>query len=243
MKHWISCLVGFTAMLLTVASNIPAQEATSRAPAETRGRGRGGPPLAVQAAPFETATLPKGDAEKRILDSLNEIDQTQGRMMNVPVQDGRLLRLLAETIQARTVVEIGTSNGVSALWLSMALQKTGGKLITHEIDRQRAALARKNFATAGVAHIVTVVEGDAHETITRLEGPVDMVFIDAEKEGYLDYLKKVLPLVRPGGLVLAHNMTARAARGDFAKEITSNPELETILYMQGRGMSVSLKKM
>ena len=60
---------------------------------------------------------------------------------------------------------------------------------------------------------------------------------------YLDYLQKVLPLVRPGGLVLAHNMTARMASTDFAKAITTNPNLETILYMQGRGMSVSMKKL
>ncbi|MHC4400949.1 MAG: O-methyltransferase [Planctomycetota bacterium] len=177
------------------------------------------------------------------MDSLDEIGRTQGRMMNVPVQDGRLLRLMAETINAKTVVEIGTSNGISAIWLSAALRKTGGKLITHEIDKERAALARENFAKAGVAEIVTVVEGDAHETVTRLKGPIDMVFIDAEKEGYSDYLKKVLPLVRPGGLVLAHNMTARMASTDFAKEITTNPNLETILYMQGRGMSVSMKKL
>ena len=116
-------------------------------------------------------------------------------------------------------------------------------MITLEIDQQRAALARENFAKAGVADCVTVVEGDAHETISRLKGPVDMVFIDAEKDGYPDYLKKVLPLVRPGGLVLAHNISARTAGTDFVKEITTNPDLETILYMQGRGMSVSLKKL
>jgi predicted O-methyltransferase YrrM len=228
---------------LAIASSVSAQQPGSRPPAERRGRGRGGPPAAGQAAPFDTATVPKDDAEKKILDSLDEITRTQGRMMNVPVQDGRLLRLLAETINAKTVVEIGTSNGISAIWLSVALRKTGGKLITHEIDKKRAALARQNFAKAGVAEIVTVVEGDAHETISRLKGPIDMVFIDAEKEGYLDYLKKVLPLVRPGGLVAAHNITARAARTDFVKEITTNPDLETVLYMQGRGMSVSMKKL
>ena len=141
------------------------------------------------------------------------------------------------------MVEIGTSNGISAIWLAAALRKTGGKLITHEIDPQRAALARENFVKAGVADIVTVVEGNAHETLSRLTGPVDMVFIDAEKEGYLDYLNQVLPLVRPGGLVLAHNMTMRTVREDFAKAITTNPELETLLYMQGGGMSVSLKKL
>ena len=70
-----------------------------------------------------------------------------------------------------------------------------------------------------------------------------MVFIDAEKDGYFDYLMRVLPLVRPGGLILAHNMTARMASSDFTKEISTNPDLETILYMQGGGMSVSLKKL
>jgi predicted O-methyltransferase YrrM len=76
-------------------------------------------------------------------------------------------------------------------------------VLLYAMSNWQSALARKNFAKAGVAGIVTVVEGDAHEMISRLKGPVDMVFIDAEKEGYLDYLKKVLPLVRPGGLVPA----------------------------------------
>ena len=240
MKRQRACFVGCTVALLAIVSGVSAQEVNPRTRAE--GRGRGGPPGVGQTAPFETATIPKDDAEKKILDTLGEITRTQGRMMNVPVQDGRLLRLLAESIDAKTVVEIGTSNGISAIWLCTALRKTGGKLITHEIDGQRAALARKNFAKAGVADMVTVVEGDAHKTISRLQGPIDMVFIDAEKDGYLDYLKKVLPLVRPGGLVTAHNISARSAGTDFVKEITTNRDLETILYMQGRGMSVSLKK-
>jgi len=241
MKCQIACVAGWTVVLLAIASSVPAQEAGPRSRAE--GRGRGGPPVAGRAEPFETATIPKDDAEKKILDTLEDISRTQGPMMNVPVQDGRLLRLLAESIQAKTVVEIGTSNGISAIWLSTALRKTGGKLITHEIDQRRAALARENLAKAGVADIVTVVEGNAHETVSRLKGPIDMVFIDAEKEGYLDYLKKVLPLVRPGGLVTAHNISTRSVGTDFVKAITSDPALETILYMQGRGMSVSLKKM
>jgi len=239
MTHRIACFAGCTAVLLAIASSVLAQDAGPRPP---RGPGRGGPPRAGQAAPFETKTIPNDDDEKRILDALEEINRTQGRMLNVPVQDGRLLRLLAQSINAKTVVEIGTSNGISAIWLAAGLQKTGGKLITHEIDPDRAALARKNFATAGVAEIVTVVEGNAHETVSRLKGPIDMVFIDAEKEGYLDYLKQVLPLVRPGGLILAHNMNARMARADFVEAITTDSNLETIVYMQGAGMSVSLKK-
>jgi predicted O-methyltransferase YrrM len=163
-------------------------------------------------------------------------------MLNVPTTDGRLLRLLAETIGAKSVVEFGTSNGISAIWIGLALRKTGGKLITHEIDKERAALARENFSSAGVADLVTVVEGNAHETASKLTGPIDMVFIDADKEGYLDYLKKTLPLVRPGGLILAHNMNPRMADSAFLKAITENPELETLFYPNGGGMSVTLKK-
>ncbi|MBN2473257.1 MAG: O-methyltransferase [Pirellulales bacterium] len=243
MRQRFVCLAGCAAVFWAIVSSLPAQERGPQPPPEGGRRMRGGPPGAGQAAPFQAATVPKDDAEKKILDCLEEINRTQGRMMNVPAADGRLLRLLAETTGAKTVVEIGTSNGISAIWISMGLRKTGGKLITHELDQGRAALARENFVKAGVADIVTVVEGNAHETLSRLKGPVDMVFIDAEKEGYLDYLEQVLPLVRPGGLVLAHNMTARMARADFAEAIRTDPNLETILYMQGGGMSVSLKKM
>jgi len=208
-------------------------------PEGRRGMGPAGP---GQSAMFDSKPLAKDDAERQILETVQDIAQKQGRRMNVPTTDGRLLRLMAETIGAKTVVEIGTSNGISAIWMGLALQKTGGKLITHEIDPDTAALARKNFAAAGVADIVTVVEGDAHETVSKLTGPIDLVFIDADKEGYLDYLQKLLPLVRPGGLVLAHNMHPRMAYAAFVKAITTNPDLETLFYMEGGGMSVSMKK-
>ena len=125
----------------------------------------------------------------------------------------------------------------------MGLQTTGGKLITHEIDPQMAALARENFKRAGVEQIVTVVEGDAHETVTRLQGPIDILFIDADKAGYPDYLNKLLPLVRPGGLILADNVSRPSPSPDFIKAITTNPNLETVfLNMQSTGISLTIKK-
>jgi caffeoyl-CoA O-methyltransferase len=190
----------------------------------------------------EGAALPKDDAERKILQAIEDITQKQGRRMNVPTTDGRLLRLLAESIGAKTVVEFGTSNGISSIWLSLALRKTGGKVITHEINPDTAALARENFKTAGVADFVTVVEGDAHQKVSELKGPIDMVFIDADKEGYLDYFKKTLPLVRPGGLILAHNMTPRMANPEFLKAITTSPDVETLFYLEGGGLAVTLKK-
>ena len=197
---------------------------------------------AESASSLSSTTLPKDDGEKKILAAIAEIQREQGRRMNVPDVDGRLLRLLSEATGAKTVVEIGTSNGISAIWMALALRKTGGKLLTHEIDPDTAALARKNFDKAGVADVVTIVEGNAHETVSKLAGPIDLVFLDADKQGYLDYLEKLLPLVRPGGLILAHNMTPRMADQRFVEAITKNPELETLFFSEGGGMSISVKK-
>jgi predicted O-methyltransferase YrrM len=210
------------------------------------GRGMGqGPPMPGEGGGTSTENPPlaKTETEKKILSVLDDMDRNQrGGMMNVPREDGRLLRLLTETNGAKNVVEIGTSNGYSGIWLCLALQTTGGKLTTHEIDANRAALARENFKKAGVDKLVTLVEGDAHEMVKNLKDPIDVLFIDADKEGYFDYLNKLLPLVRPGGLVLGHNVNRRGEMQDFIKVITTNPDLETAFQGQGQDLSVTLKK-
>lgn len=191
----------------------------------------------------DAAPLAKGEAEARALAVLAELDQNRSGNMNVPESDGRLLRILTESIGAKTVVEIGTSNGYSGIWIALGLRETGGKLITHEIDPERAKRARANFERAGVADLIEIRLGDAHETVKALEGPIDLLFIDADKPGYPDYLEKCLPEVRPGGLILGHNMRRPAPSPEFVEEITTNPELETIfLHMEDAGISLSLKK-
>jgi len=206
---------------------------------ERRGRGRAGAGSIKESSP-----MPKDEAEKKILDVLDDMNRNQRRgNMNVPEEDGRLLRLLAESVGAKHAVEIGTSNGYSGIWLCLALRTTGGKLTTYDIDEGRAALARENFKRAGVDRMVTLVMGDAHEKVTKLKEQIDLVFLDADKEGYLDYLNKLLPLVRPGGLVVAHNINPGQADPRYVEAITTNPNLETLfLHMDGAGVSVSMKK-
>ena len=183
--------------------------------------------------------LAKTEEEKRILAVLDQARSSGDVYLEVPIADGRMLRLLTEVAGAKNVVEIGTSTGYSGLWLCLALQKTGGKLTTFEIDPGRAAEARKHFQQAGIGSIATVVLGDAHENVKRLKDPIDFVFIDADKPGYLDYLTKLLPLVRPGGMILAHNVDSAP---DYVKAVTTSPDLETVFYMQGAGLGVTLKK-
>ena len=188
--------------------------------------------------------LARSETEANILAVLDDLDRNQRRgMMNIPVEDGRLLRILTESIGAKHVVELGTSNGYSAIWLCLALRSTGGKLTTYEIDAHRAALARENFKRAGVNNIVTLVEGDAHQEIKQLTEPIDLLFLDADKEGYVFYLKRLLPLVKPGGLIVAHNMRRPPPDPRYIEEITTNPDLETVfLNMDDAGVAVTLKK-
>jgi predicted O-methyltransferase YrrM len=187
---------------------------------------------------LERGPVPVDEFEKNALAVLAEIAAKQP-FRNVPEHDGRLLRIMAQSMGAKQVVELGTSTGISGIWLGLALKDTGGKLTTYEIDAPRAAAARENFARAGLSDVITIVEGDAHETIKELTGTIDMVFLDADKEGYVDYLDKLLPMLRPGGLVLAHNINPRMAHPPFVEAITTNPNLETVVR---GGMSISLKK-
>ena len=190
-------------------------------------------------------SLARTETERKILTVLKDMYESDRLgMWNVTPEDGRLLRVLTEAVGAKNVVEIGTSNGYSAIWFCLALRATGGKLTTHEIDAGRVVMARENFKRAGVSNIVTLIEGDAHQTVTRLKGPIDILFLDADKAGYLDYLNKLLPLVRPGGLILAHNTSDLGSMmQDYLKAVTTNPELETIfLHEHDMGIGVTLKK-
>jgi predicted O-methyltransferase YrrM len=230
MKHVTRSTIVAGAVIIGVAG-ILLSTALAQRPGRGTGRGQSDSQL-------EKPPVPKNDNEKKILGILDDILERQ-RYRNVPSQDGRLLRLLTESMNAKNVVEIGTSTGYSGIWFGMALQKTGGKLTTFEIDAGRAATARANFKRAGMADIITLVEGDAHDEVKKLKDTIDILFLDADKEGYVDYLNKLLPLVRPGGLIIAHNINPRMADPKYMEAITANPNLETIVRTE---VSLTLKK-
>lgn len=233
----ITFFVTTLALISTMSTPVEAQPGTGRRP-------RGGPDSGNNEALLSSQTVPKNEREKKILAVLDDMAQRQSRgSMSVPADDGRLLRIFAESTGAKHVVELGTSIGYSGLWFCLGMENTGGKLTTFEIDEGRAATARENFKRAEVEGRVKLVLGDAHEKVSAVEGPVDIVFLDADKEGYLDYLEKLLPKLRPGGLVIAHNMSERQADPKYVKAITTNPDLETLFVSAGAsGISVSLKK-
>jgi predicted O-methyltransferase YrrM len=182
--------------------------------------------------------------------------------MNVPEADGQALYDIIVKQGYKNALEIGTSNGYSGLWIAWALSKTGGKLITIEIDRARHEEAMGYFREAGLAKYIDARVGDAHELVPALPGPFDFVFCDADKEWYENYLKAVLPKLTVGGCFAAHNVSdfsgwgGRGGRGGFRRGYgggmsggfldyaRSFPNLETsVLKIPGSGgLSVSYKK-
>ncbi len=183
-----------------------------------------------------TPSLAGSPAEKRVLDVLDQMVARDELYLAIDADNGRMLRLLAEAAGARNAVEIGTSTGYSGLWICLGLQRTGGRLTTFEIDPGRAEQARKHFEQAGVGGLVEVIVADAHENVKRLKDPIDLVFLDADKEGYASYLQVLLPLVRPGGLITADNV---GSAPDYVKAVTTDPKLDTVFF--GR-FAVTLKK-
>ena len=191
---------------------------------------------------IDRAPLPKDDAEKRALAVLDEMTRGPWRL-NITTREGRVLRQLVELAGAKQVVEIGTSSGYSTLWLALGARACGGKVFTHEIDPEAIKIARENFKKAGLDDVITIVEGDAHQTIAQHKEPIDLVFLDAEKKGYVDYMRKLMPSIRPGGVILGHDMHGPMPDPKFIEAITTDPKLATsFIMMESYGMSMTVKK-
>ena len=177
-----------------------------------------------------------------------ESDRYRWRDMNVPASDGKILYDLIIKHNYKKALEIGTSTGHSGIWIAWALSKTGGRLITIEIDEYRYNTALSNFKEAGLSEYIDARLADAHELVPKLKGPFDFVFSDADKNWYKNYLIAVLPKLEVGGCFTAHNVSGSGRRqrgiGEFVDYITSAPNLETTFGgPTGRSsLSISYKK-
>ena len=181
---------------------------------------------------------------QRVLGRFEWMRQNEGNLWNITAAEGAFLRDLMVKVKAQRALELGTSNGYSSLWIALGLRQTGGHLNTVEIDRGRARLAEENFRAAGLDSLITVRVGDALQEIPQVPGPLDFVFIDVWKQGYIPCLKLALPKIRPGGVIVAHNVTnLREELAGFIHEVTTNPQLQTTIENPGPGgFSVSYKR-
>ena len=164
---------------------------------------------------------------------------------NVSEADGKVLYDLIIKNNYRKALDIGTSTGHSAIWMAWALSKTGGKLITIEIDESRHETALANFKEAGLSDYIDARLADAHELVKELEGPFDFVFSDADKEWYKNYFIALAPKLEVGGCFAAHNVSRRYWRGigEFLDYVESLPNFQTTINKSSReGISISYKK-
>lgn len=162
---------------------------------------------------------------------------------NVPYEDGKILYDLVMKGNFKNILEIGTSTGHSTIWLAWAAAKTGGKVTTIEIDRERYRTALDNFKKAGVASYIDARLADAHDLVRTLKGPFDFVFCDADKDWYLQYFIDLAPKISVGGCYAAHN----ALRGGrdverFLDYVKGDPRFRTTIERgSGEGISISCK--
>jgi caffeoyl-CoA O-methyltransferase len=161
--------------------------------------------------------------------------------------EAKLLEALVVATSATRVLEIGTFTGVSALSMAARMQD-GGTLITLEADPAHAEVAGRHFAASPVADRIELIVGDARETLGRIEGPFDVVFIDAWKRDYPFYYEAVLPKLAPHGVIVADNVLrfgtvleedrdvdAQALR-DFANQVFADPRVDSALLTVGDGL-------
>lgn len=187
--------------------------------------------------------------------------EAHGRRDRVPILDaqaGALLHVVARAMGARRIVEVGTAIGVSTLHLARALP-ADGELISFEIDRERHAAARSYFARAGLAARIDLRLQDAIAGLQELTGPFDLAFLDGVKAEYGDYLERVLPLLRPGGLVAVDNVLMAGAVAEnrplegwsaervataraFNEALLDHPELDATITPVGDGIALAVRR-
>ena len=177
-----------------------------------------------------------------------EARQGRWRDLNIPTRDGRFLHDLIVEHGYTRALEIGTSTGHSSIWIAWALSKTGGTLITLEIDEGRHREALENFEQAGLSPYIDARLGDAHELVKQLDGPFDFVFSDADKGWNTQYFIDVAPKMVSGGCYTTHNVRMRGRRRGGGRQgyvdyLMSRPDFETMVETtETSGIAVSCRR-
>lgn len=187
---------------------------------------------------LETMTaLEKRDASDRV-DGTGHLE----RLRQLPAETGRFLALLAATSPRGTWIEVGTSAGYSALWLSLACRERGETLTTYEILPAKAAMARRTFLESGADDVVRLVEGDFLEHVSQFRD-VSFCFLDAEKYVYAACYEAVVPRLVAGGLLVADNVISHQQDlQPMIDQALSDPRLDAVVVPIGKGELVCRRR-
>ena len=165
------------------------------------------------------------------------------RMLNITPDTGEFLAVLVKATHARRILEIGTSNGYSTLWLADAAAAIDGAVTTVEVSKEKIALARANFERAGLTGRITQHEGDAGALLAGLpDAGFDLVFLDSKRSAYLDWWPALQRVLRAGGLLVVDNATSHAHEmAEFTDAVRADTGFTTSLVPVGKGEFLAVK--
>lgn len=175
---------------------------------------------------------------------LKRLEETQHDFWNISRATANFLNMLIKMVNAKNVVEVGTSNGYSGIWLAKALKETGGHLTTIEYYEKRIVLAQENFKTCGVADIIDIKQGSAIEILEEIpeDEIIDFAFIDANKAQYIDYFTIIDKHMKSGAIITADNITSHAAKvKTFVDAIQGNKNYQVEILDLPAGLLVARK--
>jgi predicted O-methyltransferase YrrM len=162
------------------------------------------------------------------------------RLLNLEPETAELVSILARSSGAKRVLEIGTSNGYSAIWLAVSIGPSGGHIITIDRSQDKQRMARENLSKAGLLQYVDLRCGDATELVRELPGPFDFVFFDADRKSAPAQLTLLLPKLAPSALILADNVLSHPAEiADYLAMVNSLKQLQHVVVPIGKGLSVA----
>ncbi len=199
-------------------------------------------------------SIPRTDVHRRLVERTNEA-VTDWAIMQIAEEQGPYLTFTARSLDARLIVEVGTFTGLSALCLAEGLSD-GGRVICHDVSAEWVDVGRPFWAEAGVSDQITVRIGPAAETLAELgDEPIDLVFLDADKPGYLGYYEELLPRLRPGGMIIADNTLYFGAVADpnnnddnvvairaYNDHVAADPRVDACLVNIGDGLMLARKR-
>lgn len=191
--------------------------------------------------------------EEKILSLLQELEEwgrvndereqdRSHKMLNLERDTAKFISILVRSGQRKHILEIGTSNGYSTIWLAWAAKATGGHVISIDHDSRKEAMADVNLRRAGLRELVDLMVGDATEIVGRLDGPFDLVFFDADRLSAPAQLELLLPLLPPGALVLADNVLSHPDQiAGYLSAIQAVPGIDHMVVPVGKGLSIAYK--
>ena len=181
------------------------------------------------------------ESTRRLLHELEVFGRTHDGYYNISADTGEFFYILVLISKAKNILEVGTSNGYSTIWLAEAVKRNKGKVTTIEISEHKVRMAIENFKRANLGNI-KIVHGDALEEIPKLKGKFDFLFLDAIKEDYINYFKLAYPKLAKNALIVADNaIMFEKYMKDYLNYVRNHKDLKSVLVPIGSGVEFSLK--